>query len=164
LRASDDGLRPLEAEPTPRRNRPTWPVAPADLAVAPDMAGRTGKQPNAVLSSSDAGRGLRAGQTLAMTEVPCRGDVFHALQSVQPLVTFLENRAYDAIATRADLERKTARRRWRGQCTHDLAGRMGRARRAENEAIALATDVAVLADWLRYDILSVHPAEAYLTA
>ena len=111
-----------------------------------------GFQPEATIA--DAGSGLRAGQTLAMPEVPCRGDVFHALQTVLPLVTFLENRAYDAIATRADLERKKARRRRRGQRTHDLAQHIGRARKAENEALSLATDVALLFDWLRYDILS----------
>jgi hypothetical protein len=111
-----------------------------------------GFQPEATIA--DAGSGLRAGQTLAMPEVPCRGDVFHALQTVLPLVTFLENRAYDAIATRADLERKKARRRRRGQRTHDLAQHIGRARKVENEAISLATDVALLFDWLRYDILS----------
>lgn len=111
-----------------------------------------GFQPEATIA--DAGSGLRAGQTVAMPEVPCRGDVFHALQTVLPLVTFLENRAYDAIATRADLERKKARRRWRGQRTRDLACRIGRARRTEDQAIALAEDVAMLFDWLRYDILS----------
>ena len=56
-----------------------------------------GFQPAATIA--DAGSGLRAGQTLAMPEVPCRGDVFHALQTVLPLVTYLENRAYEAIAT-----------------------------------------------------------------
>ena len=111
-----------------------------------------GFHPEATIA--DAGSGLRAGQTLAMPDVPCRGDVFHALQTVRPLVTFLENRAYEAIATRADLERKKARRRWRGQRTHDLACQIGRARRTEDQAIALAEDMTALFDWLRYDILS----------
>ena len=111
-----------------------------------------GFHPEATIA--DAGSGLRAGQALAMPEAPCRGDVFHALQTVQPLVTFLENRAYDAIATRTDLERKKARRQWRGQRAPDLAQRIRYARQTENEAIALATDVAILAGWLRHDILS----------
>ena len=111
-----------------------------------------GFHPEATIA--DAGSGLRAGQTLAMPGVPCRGDVFHALQTVRPMVTFLENRAYEAIAARADLERKKVRRRWRGQGTHDLACQIGRARRTEDKAIALAEDMAALFDWLRYDILS----------
>ena len=46
---------------------------------------------------ADAGLGLRAGQALALPEVPCRGDVFHILREVEQLVGFLENRAYDAL-------------------------------------------------------------------
>ena len=102
----------------------------------------------------DAGSGLRAGQALAMSEVPCRGDVFHALQLLQPLVTFLENRAYEAIATRTKLERKKTKRRCRGQRTQGIALQVRRASVTETKAIALAADVALLADWLRRDILS----------
>jgi uncharacterized protein (UPF0548 family) len=60
-----------------------------------------GFHPEATIA--DAGSGLRAGQALAMPTTPCRGDVFHALQLVQPLATFLENRAYEAIAHEATL-------------------------------------------------------------
>jgi hypothetical protein len=103
---------------------------------------------------ADAGSGLRAGQVLAMSGTPCRGDVFHAQRTVQSLVTFLENRAYAAIGTHGDLERKTARIRRRGGRTQALARKRNAAARAETEAIALAADVALLADWLRYDVLA----------
>jgi len=89
-----------------------------------------------------------------MAGVPCRGDVFHALQLLQPLVTFLENRAYDVIATRSHLEQKKAKRRRHGQHTQGVALQASRARQTETKAIALAADVALLADWLRRDILS----------
>jgi hypothetical protein len=102
----------------------------------------------------DAGSGLRAGQALAMPGVPCRGDVFHALRTVQSLVTFLENRAYGAMGTHGDLERKTARTRRRGGRTQVLARKRNAACQAEAQAVALAADVALLADWLRRDILS----------
>jgi hypothetical protein len=128
-----------------QRDAETWAIRMLELQDQ-------GFHPEATIA--DAGSGLRAGQTLAMADVPCRGDVFHALQTVRPLVTFLENRAYEAIAARADLERKKARRRWRGQRTHELACQIGRARRTEDKAIALAEDMAALFDWLRYDILS----------
>jgi hypothetical protein len=111
-----------------------------------------GFRPEATIA--DAGSGLRAGQNLAMPEVSCRGDVFHALQTFQPLVTFLENRGYDAIAARTELQRKMARQRRRGQRTQALAYQISRARRAEDQAVALADDVAMLFDWLRYDVLS----------
>jgi hypothetical protein len=128
-----------------RRDGDTWGLRLLELQDR-------GFHPEATIA--DAGSGLRAGQTLAMPEVPCRGDVFHALQTVQLLVTSLENRAYNAIANRNELERKKARRRWHGQRTRDIACQIGRARRTEDEAIALADEVSLLFDWLRYDILS----------
>lgn len=102
----------------------------------------------------DAGSGLRAGQALALPNTPCRGDVFHALKTVQPMVTFLENRAHDAITARTKLEAKRDKKRRRGEYTHSESVRWGHARQAEAQAIALADDVATLATWLREDILS----------
>jgi hypothetical protein len=111
-----------------------------------------GFRPEATIA--DAGRGLRAGQAQALPETPCRGDVFHALQLLLPLVTFLENRAYEAIATRSGLEQKKAQGQRRGQRTQGIARQASLARQAEAQAIALAEEVALLADWLRRDILS----------
>jgi len=111
-----------------------------------------GFQPEAIVA--DAGSGLRAGQALAMPEVPCRGDVFHALQTVQSLGTFLENRAYGSIGTATKLLRKKARLQWQGRRTHGTAVKLGHAQREEVRAVALADDVATLLQWLREDILS----------
>jgi hypothetical protein len=41
----------------------------------------------------DFGAGLRAGQGLALPQVPCRGDVFHLLRDLEAAATYLENRA-----------------------------------------------------------------------
>jgi hypothetical protein len=127
------------------RDADTWGVRLLELQAQ-------GFQPEATIA--DAGSGLRAGQALAMPDVPCRGDVFHALQTVQSLVTFLENRAYGAMSAHADLERKTARTRRRGGRTQVLARKRNAAERAEDQAVALADDVADLADWLRGDVLA----------
>ena len=101
-----------------------------------------------------------AGHQEALPEVPCRGDVFHALYDVGPLVRYLENRAYEAIDTRTKLERKqaTAERR-HGRKDQSLAKQLSYARPAEAKAIALADEVALLARWLRDDILSVAGPE-----
>jgi len=109
-------------------------------------------QPEATVA--DAGSGLRAGQDLAMPEVPCRGDVFHALQTVQSLATFLENRAYGTVGVTADLERKKARLRWRGRPVRGVAVKLGHANSEQSRAVALADDVAMLLAWLREDVLS----------
>jgi len=111
-----------------------------------------GFRPEATIA--DAGKGLRAGQAQALPEIPCRGDVFHALQLLTPLVMFLENRAYEAIATRTHLEKKKAKSQRRGQRTQGIARQISLARQAEAKALTLAEEVALLADWLRRDILS----------
>ena len=109
---------------------------------------------------ADFASGLRAGHAEALPGVPCRGDVFHALYEVGPLARYLENRAYEAIASRTKLERKqaTAERR-QGRKDQTLVQKLRFARLAEAEAIALADEVALLARWLRDDILSVAGPE-----
>ena len=111
-----------------------------------------GFAPEAVIG--DAGTGWRAGQALAMPGLPCRGDVFHALQLLHPLVTYLENRAFAAIEARDKLERQKARFQRRGQRTNRVTSHLNSAIRAEAEAITLADNAAILADWMRRDILS----------
>ena len=128
-----------------RRDADTWAIRLLELQDQ-------GFAPQATIA--DGGRGLRAGQALALPEIPCRGDVFHALQTFQSVATILENRAYEAIAVRDALERQRASREWHGKPIRDLVSRITSARRVETEAVALAADVAVLLDWLRRDILS----------
>ena len=127
------------------RDADTWGIR---LLQAQDQ----GFQPEATVA--DAGKGIRAGQALAMPEAPCRGDVFHALQTVQSLATFLENRAYGTIGVTADLERKKARLRWRGRPVRGIAVKLGHANSEQSRAVALADDVAILLAWLREDVLS----------
>jgi hypothetical protein len=106
---------------------------------------------------ADFGAGLRAGHKEALPEVPCRGDLFHALYTIRPLVGYLEKQAYEAIEARTKLERKRPipGRRYRGRKIQGLPQKLWRARSAEAKAIALADEVALLTHWLQYDILSV---------
>jgi hypothetical protein len=127
------------------RDGDTWGVRMLELEDQ-------GFHPEATIA--DAGKGLRAGQALAMPTVPCRGDVFHALQDAQALLTFLENRAYAAIGVPIGLERKKARLRGRGQRTQGIALKLGRAQREEAKSVAVASDVATLVRWLLEDVLA----------
>ena len=112
-----------------------------------------GFAPHAIIG--DGGSGLRAGQDLAMPNTPRRGDVFHALQETEALATYLENRAYDAIAACSKLEHKQAgSQRKHGRRNAAVAQKLRHARPAESQAITLATDVALLTQWLRQDILA----------
>jgi hypothetical protein len=127
------------------RDADTWGVRLLELA-------ERGFAPDAVVA--DFGKGLRAGQATALPEVPCRGDVFHLIHDLEPAVTYLENRAYEAIDACARLEREQGQERRRGRPTHGVAQRLRRARAACDAAIALADDVRLLGEWLRQDVLA----------
>ena len=137
--------------PEEHRDADTWGIRLLELVDR-------GFAPQATIA--DFASGLRAGHQEALPGCPCRGDVFHALYDVGPLVRYLENRAYEAIDTRTKLERKqaTAKRR-HGRKDQSLAKQLSYARPAEAKAIALADEVALLARWLRDDILSVAGPE-----
>jgi hypothetical protein len=133
------------------RDADTWGVRLLELVDR-------GFDPKATVA--DFAAGLRAGHEEALPGRPCRGDVFHALYTIGPLVRYLENRAYEAIAVRTKLERKqaTAERR-QGRKDRSLVHKLSSARLAETKAIALADEVALLARWLRNDILAVAGPE-----
>jgi hypothetical protein len=134
-----------------QRDADTWAIR---LLEAQDR----GFAPRATVA--DFGTGIRAGQKEAMPERPCRGDVFHALQAITLVVTYVENRAYDTIAAHDKLEQKKtklqkqARRDQVGQ-VQALARKAFLAAQAQAKAIALAADVALLARWLHYDVFAV---------
>jgi hypothetical protein len=133
------------------RDAVTWAVRLLELQ-------ERGLAPRATVA--DFGTGIRAGQKLAMPNVPCRGDVFHALHEITPLVAYLENRAYDALAAQHKLEQqkikmqRQARRDQVGQL-QALSRKALAAVQEEAKAVALADDVALLARWLRYDVFAV---------
>ena len=109
---------------------------------------------------ADFGTGIRAGQQRALPDVPCRGDVFHALHALTPVVTFLENRAYATITAHDKLEHKKAKLQRQGR--RDQLGQVQALSRKiiavateQNRAVSLADDVAVLARWLRDDVFAV---------
>jgi hypothetical protein len=133
--------------PEEHRDAETWGVRLLELCDQ-------GFAPDATIA--DFGSGLRAGQELALPDLPCRGDVFHALQTLAKLVTTLENRAYQAIAARSKLEQQQAQSQHRrGRSNASVSQKLRHARPAEAKAIALAEEVAVLVRWLREDIFTV---------
>jgi hypothetical protein len=129
------------------RDGDTWGVRLLELV-------ERGFQPEATIA--DFAKGLRCGQQQALPGVPCRGDVFHALYEVGPLVGYLENRAYDALEAVEKLSRKQGQHEWRkGRKDLEVSQRLWRATAAAAQAIALAEDVAILCRWLQRDILAV---------
>lgn len=129
-----------------QRDGDTWAVRLLELRDR-------GFAPWAVIS--DAGTGLQAGHEWALPDVPRRGDVFHVLHEVGPLVPFLESRAYQALQACAKRQRRQARsERRRGRRDRSVSQELRYAVPAADTAVALADDVATLVDWLRRDILA----------
>jgi hypothetical protein len=128
------------------RDAETWGVRLLELADC-------GFAPEAIVA--DFGTGLRAGQALALPDVPCRGDVFHLARDLEAAVTYLENRAYDALGACAHRERERQRRGQQGRPAHAAGQRLRLARAACDAAIALADDIRLLGEWLRQDVLAV---------
>ena len=129
------------------RDADTWGIRLLELADR-------GFAPDATIA--DGAKGLRAGQAQALPGVPCRGDVFHCLYEVGPLVRYLENRAYDTMEAVEKLKRQQKRHtRSKGRKNPSMVQRLRHAEVAEAKAIALADDVATLARWLQGDILTV---------
>jgi hypothetical protein len=112
-----------------------------------------GLAPRATIA--DFGTGIRAGQKLALPGLPCRGDVFHALYELTPLVTYLEKRAYDAITVHHKLEHQKTKDQRQGRSAQGLSRKLSLACQAETKAIALADDIALLTRWLHDDIFAV---------
>lgn len=135
--------------PEEHRDAETWGVRLLELQAR-------GLRPDATIG--DGGQGLRAGQALAWPGVPCHADVFHALRDVGQLITYLENRAWGLLTARDKQERRMARAKRRSQGNRHSA-RLNVLRRQEDQALTLADDVAMLARWLRHDILAVAGPE-----
>jgi hypothetical protein len=132
--------------PEEHRDGETWGVRLLELQGH-------GFAPRAIIG--DGGSGRAAGQALALPQVPRRGDVFHVVHEVLPLVTFLENRAYQALHACAKLERHQAQRQRRqGRRDGRVSQKLRHARPAADAAVVLADDVATLVSWLRRDILA----------
>jgi len=133
------------------RDADTWAIR---LLEAKDR----GFAPKATIA--DFGTGIRAGQKLALPGTPCRGDVFHGLHEITPVVTYLENRAYDTIAAHDKLKLKKTKlqrqaRRDQLGAVQSLGHKVSAAATEQAKAIALADDVALLARWLHDDVFAV---------
>ena len=128
-----------------RRDADTWGLRILELKDH-------GWDPEATIA--DGGLGLRAGQELASPGLPCRGDVFHAVRDLGQCVTYLENRAYGTISACEQQERRMRKAKLKSQ-GHKHSKRLAQVRQEEARAVPLAANVALLATWLREDVLAV---------
>ena len=104
---------------------------------------------------ADGGKGLRAGQAVVWSGLPCRADVFHALLDTGRLAFYLERRALGALSVEDQLERKMAKAKAKG-CGNQYSKRLSVSSHKLNTALALADDCATLRTWLRDDVLALN--------
>jgi hypothetical protein len=128
------------------RDADTWGVCLLELADR-------GFAPDAIVA--DFGKGLRAGQALALPDVPGRGDLFHLVRDREQAVTYLEDRAYAALEVCARRERQQAPGRRRGRPAKVVDRPLEQVRAECDAAVALADEVRLLGQWLRQDVLAV---------
>jgi hypothetical protein len=124
------------------RDGTTWGVRLLELQ-------EQGFQPRSTIG--DGGQGLRAGVAEALPGVPCKADIFHPERDMGQMVRFLENRAYAALNTYDKLQRQVQS----NPAAAELLPKRAAAQLETARAVALADDVAVLAGWLRQDVLGV---------
>jgi hypothetical protein len=107
---------------------------------------------------ADGGAGLRAGQALAWPATPCDGDVFHAMLEVGRMASYQENRALGALSDEEAEKRKMGRAKLKGE-GNKRSKHLAMAAEKARSAVALADDLAILAAWLRDDILGYAPLD-----
>jgi hypothetical protein len=134
-----------------QRDADTWAIRLWELQPR-------GFHPQATVA--DFGLAIRAGQKRAFPDVPCRGDVFHALHAIGPVLGYLDNRAYDAIAALQRLQCRYAKLQSQARAQQSgqrgaLRRQINRATQQQEQAIALADHVALLVRWLHYDVFAV---------
>ena len=126
------------------RNAETWAIHLLDLTAQ-------GLHPDYTLA--DGARGLRAGQALAWPNVPCEGDVFHALRDFTKMAHQLEKRAYAGIAKRTAIESEMQKASEQKQGQR-LSTALAQARARESLSLRLADDVQTLLHWFHQDVLA----------
>jgi len=130
--------------PEQQRDAETWAIR---LLEAKD------KGLNPEHSVADFGKGLRAGQAIALPGVPCFGDVFHVLQDLVTLASRLERKAYTGISVEVEREQEMEKAKQENN-GRSVSSKLGKARKEANEAIGVADSVAILLEWMQQDVLT----------
>ena len=106
---------------------------------------------------ADGGPAARRGQKDAWPDVPCHGDVFHALHPLNKLVCYLDNRVAEALKIVEELKHKirSPRGKWKqDELYQALLQNLEKAEITLEKAFSLAEDVTTIYRWLKNDILS----------
>lgn len=89
---------------------------------------------------------------MALSGVPCFGDVFHVLQDFATLASRLERKAYTCIVAEVQREQEMEKVKQENN-GRSVSSKLGKARQEATEAVEVAHRVAILLEWMREDVL-----------
>jgi hypothetical protein len=106
---------------------------------------------------ADGGPSARKGQEEAWPNIPCHGDVFHALLPFSKMIAYVSNRASDAAKMVDALYHKVIipKGKWKSEETQkDLLSKISEAEEEAKKVSALVSDLKILYKWLQEDVLA----------
>ena len=119
-----------------------------------DLQENQGLKPDHTIA--DGGRMARSGQAEAWPNVPCHGDVFHALKPFNDLLSYMDNRAIDSLKIIEDIKHKL-NHPWgktkKEEKRKELLEKLIAAEEASEKALRLLEDLTTLYRWVQKDIL-----------
>ena len=107
---------------------------------------------------ADAGKGIRAGQKAAWSDIPCHGDVWHMFDQCEAYGRNLAKKAQGATTQRLKLEEKMESAKLKGE-GNKISAKLTQARKNEAELLNKFADIRILLYWLIIDILSLSGPE-----
>jgi hypothetical protein len=119
-----------------------------------DLQEKQGLKPEHTIA--DGGRMARSGQAEAWPNIPCHGDVFHALKPFNDLLSYLDNRAINSLKMIEDIKHKL-KHPWgntkKEEKRKELLEKLTVAEEASEKALCLLEDLTTLCRWVQKDIL-----------
>jgi hypothetical protein len=119
-----------------------------------DLQEKQGLNPEHTIA--DGGRMARSGQNEAWPDIPCHGDVFHALKPFNDLLSYMDNRAIDSLKIIEDINHKL-NHPWgktkKEEKRKELFEKLTAAEEASEKALRLLEDLTTLYRWVQKDIL-----------
>ncbi len=126
-----------------QRDSDTWAIHLLDLI-------NQGFDPDYTIA--DFGNGLREGQQIACSHIPCHGDVFHIIQTLQELKRYFANRLKSRISYLTKIEIKMEKAKIKGN-PQKLSTKLSDARKDKEKFDELSKSINILVSWMQHDIL-----------
>jgi hypothetical protein len=119
-----------------------------------DLQEKQGLKPDHTIA--DGGRMARSGQTEAWPNIPCHGDVFHALKPFNDLLSYVDNRAMESLKIIEEIKHKL-NHPWgktkKEEKRKELFEKLILAEEGSEKVLCLLEDLTTLYRWVQKDIL-----------